>query len=326
MARRQRSAQLVTLQLSSCEVSAMGPGLSLLAALTLATAAGAPETALIEAARAGDLPEVKRLLDQGAQAGEPDASGESALCVAAEAGRLDVLQALTAKPASFINCKRGEVLDYAARSGVAAIVRVVATEQQVALYPYRVHSVAEQTARDGNEGALLALLAAGADINALDREIGATALHRLARAGHDSGVDLLLKNGADPSLAIKTVTPAEAARRAGHDTLATKLDAAAVAWRAALATAAPDAYLDAPRFRTIATLDAYALAIVRNEIFARHGQKFQRYTFNKAFELMPWYKPRGAPVAEAALTVKERQVLGQIRDREKTLGGPLRFE
>src|SRR6185369_8875393 len=97
---------------------------------------------------------------------------------------------------------------------------------------------------------------------------------------HVNGVAFLLREGADPTLVVKGAAPADVARQAGHAEIAATIDAAAAAWKPA--AEAPDAYLAAPRFSAIASLDGYATAVLRNEIFARHGQPFQRKTFAKA--------------------------------------------
>jgi ankyrin repeat protein len=56
-----------------------------------------------------------------------------------------------------------------------------------------------EAAKAGAEGAVSALLAAGADPNATAGD-GATALHRAAQSGSSASIGELLKAGADPEM------------------------------------------------------------------------------------------------------------------------------
>ena len=79
--------------------------------------------------------------------------------------------------------------------------------------------------RGGFDEAVEALVEKGADVNGRNRDDGSTALMWAANNGHRSIVEYLVENGADVAIEAKDGwTAGEAARMAGHEEIANRLD------------------------------------------------------------------------------------------------------
>jgi ankyrin repeat protein len=161
----------------------------------------AHDTALLAAAERGDVTEVARLLESGADpnAIEGYASGHfddtSPLYLAAQGGHLEVVRRLLA---------RGADANQAVSSWLGQTALMVAAER-------------------GHADTLRALLEAGADVNAVD-EIGRTSLHLVASRGHRLAAEILLKHGAEVNASDRNGQTALAvAVKEGHEELAAML-------------------------------------------------------------------------------------------------------
>ncbi len=82
----------------------------------------------------------------------------------------------------------------------------------------------------------------------------------------------------------------------------------------------PD-YLDDERYAHLDLLELPELRLLRNEIFARHGYRFQSPELLAHFVLQPWYNEMlpAAEVGEEELSDRERDTLQRIREREALL-------
>ena len=170
-----------------------------LLATVLATAAwsGAPDEALVDAARAGDLEEVRALLAQGVDASTAKGDGMTALHWAAERGHTVMAEELIAAGAA------------------------VATGTRVGGY-----TPLHLAARGGHAEVVRALLDAGTEVDVVTTSSRVTALHLAAAAlGGADAVRVLLERGADPTIrANDGWTAGEAARMAGHMDIANTLE------------------------------------------------------------------------------------------------------
>lgn len=216
--------------------------------LALGSVAWAAEDAaqrLVEAARAGNLPEVRRLLASGVPA-DPEPRREPALLAAAGGGHLAVARALLDAGASpdrgnlygtkplhaaagrgdlafaRLLLERGAKPDSGTTSGTTPLRSATETNQEamVALLLERGASAARYTgspkgdslihaAEKGYTGIARRLLAAG-------RKPDEESVHAAARAGHPAVLALLLAAGFDPNLARGDgTTPLMSAARGG---------------------------------------------------------------------------------------------------------------
>lgn len=83
------------------------------------------------------------------------------------------------------------------------------------------------------------------------------------------------------------------------------------------ATDAHDGYLQAA---DLVGLSRWQLDILRNEIYARHGRRFNRAEIQAYFDQQPWYRPRYAPneFPEHLLSAMERWNVELIADYQRT--------
>jgi hypothetical protein len=135
-----------------------------------------PESKLVVAARAKDLAEVRKLLDAGVSANAREiveGEGRSAVYHAAGVGATDVVKLLIAKGANVNEAIGGRPTPL-----MAAAV-------------------------NGHVDVVVALLDAGANIDAREMQTGATALTDAARNGHLEVVRILVKHGADVTATLK---------------------------------------------------------------------------------------------------------------------------
>lgn len=131
------------------------------------TAAGAEAGPLHDAARDGNVTVVARLLDQGTDPTEPDATGEPALLVAALAGQPEVVAMLL---------DRGTDIEIRNKGGLTAL---------------------HAAAYGGNREVVELLIARGADVNDIKNFYHMSPLHAAAEEGHADVVAVLLANKAE---------------------------------------------------------------------------------------------------------------------------------
>jgi hypothetical protein len=125
------------------------------------------ETPLIAQVQLGESENVKRLLQAGADPNAATAGGERALLIAAKEGREDLV---------------GLLADFKAE------VNVRYAQGKTALH---------WASQEGHLAAVQALLKAGADTEAKDKDYGWTSLHQASVCGHAAVVQTLLERGAD---------------------------------------------------------------------------------------------------------------------------------
>ncbi len=139
----------------------------LLAALLIGTAPA--ESPVADAARSGDIEQVRTLLRQGEDVNAPQGDGMSALHWAAERGDAEMVEVLVFAGAELQSVTRiGE------------------------------YTPLHLAARNGHLEATRALLAGGADISAVTDPSGSTPLHLAAVSGNGALVRELIEAGADP--------------------------------------------------------------------------------------------------------------------------------
>lgn len=144
--------------------------------------------AFVDAATAGDMDEVRTLVDQGANVNARDSEGVTALMWAAEKGHAQIVQYLLEKGA-----------DVNARESTAGMTALMVS------------------AAGGYEEVVEALLAKGAEVDARDKNLGATALLGAAEWGHTGVIRILIAKGADMNARSKSgFTPLQLASANGH--------------------------------------------------------------------------------------------------------------
>ena len=144
---------------------------------------------LLHIAQRGDIRAARRYLDRGGNANEANQNGVTAVFVAAENGHADFIRFLAANGAN-VNKK--------AFQNQAPLTPLIAAAQK------------------GHSAAILALLDAGADIEATSSH-GLTALHAAAYYGHMASVRALVARGANRNALFReTLTPAALAQSQGH--------------------------------------------------------------------------------------------------------------
>jgi len=151
---------------------------------------------LHRAARNGDVNEISDLIAQGADVKAVIANGITALYIAAQEGKTDVIEVLVKAPG--IDLLQGN-------QGASPL---------------------HMAAQNSHVSAAEALLKAHADVNAATKRSGKTPLHFAALKTNEAMIDLLIKYGG--RLDIRTITdpkktPEEFAIEAGHPTIAMKL-------------------------------------------------------------------------------------------------------
>lgn len=222
----QASPPLVALGAPVRAASQALPSLDMLAGPDRATfeAPAVLDAPVAEAARRGDLEEVRRLLRAGADPNAPLGDGMTALHWAAQRGDEAMGRALLhagARASAGTRIGRYTPLHVAARSARPAIVALL------------LETGADPEARTTNSGAtplhlaaasgdpevVAALTDAGADVDAREGAWGQTPLIFAASAGRAAAVQTLLEAGADPSLAAR---PADVAEMAAADRAANR--------------------------------------------------------------------------------------------------------
>ena len=220
---------------------------------------------IFSAVKDGDRDSVERILaDDPAAAGARDADGVSVLLTAVYWGKNDIRDLLLALgpeldvfEASAVGdvSRVRELVDADASLasayspdgffplGLASffkhpdVVRELLTAgadpRGVARNPMQVTALHSAVANGGDRESALALIAAGADVNAQQRH-GWTALHGAAEMGDSEVIEALLTAGADPMMATQEgKTPADLAREHGDEEVAARLEAS----RAGIASA-----------------------------------------------------------------------------------------
>ena len=168
-------------------------------ALAMRKEAGPTGLDIFEAAAAGKLSRVRKLLDEGAAVDDRAADGFTALHLAAFFGRLDVARLLLERGADPNAPSTGQMRVTPLHSAVSGRHRDLAS----------------------------LLLALGASANAVQHG-GWTPLHTAARDGDEAIVNLLLLREADPTRPSDDGrTPADMAAEAGHGAIAEELREAA---------------------------------------------------------------------------------------------------
>jgi len=171
-----------------------------------------PSDSIIEAARRGDVVELKRLLEQGADVNSSRGDGMTALHFAAERGDGEVVRILLqagADVAAGTRIGHYTPLHLASRGGYVAVATSLletgadarATTTNSGSTPLH---LAASSAGGGAE--LIALLAEhGADVNAREVSSGQTPLMFAAEEGGAEIAAELLERGADPTVTTKVV-------------------------------------------------------------------------------------------------------------------------
>jgi ankyrin repeat protein len=155
---------------------------------------------LIDAAISGDLMKVRQLFDEGADANFANRLGVTALMVAAQWNRPEVVRFLLSKGAdveaqeSSSGCN---ALMFACLSGNPEVVRLV-LEHGASVNARNIdgRTALMTAAFCGSIELVKMLLRHGADVEATDR-FGSTALSQASIAGHRDVVNLLMKREAD---------------------------------------------------------------------------------------------------------------------------------
>lgn len=262
---------------------------------------------LIEAANAGDIEAVSKLVQEGANLNERDGDGDTALHRAAFRGNKQIVELLLAKGAS---------VEARSNSGDTPFIRSAAKDHK---------DVAEL------------LLAKGADVNARGNN-GGTALHVAALNGLKDMADFLLRKGADPTIRLndsrtvaawaRDATPRMIAEYKGYTDIAVILKKAEQEGPRRIETANED-----PRAQAIFEKAAqeYRSAHVK-PVLPEEARKFMVQAegairdnqfeeaanfYAKALEIAPW-SPE-AHYNRAIVLGENRYYLGAIREMKRYL-------
>lgn len=179
-------------------------------------ASAGPDAPVADAARRGDLAEVRLLLREGADVNAPSGDGMTALHWAAQRGDAEMgatLLVAGARTSAGTRIGRYTPLHLAARAGHAEIVALL-VEAGADPEVRTTNSGATPlhlAASSGEAAAVAALLDAGAHVDARESAWGQTPLIFAASAGRTAVVRALLEAGADPSLAARPVDVVETA-------------------------------------------------------------------------------------------------------------------
>ncbi len=154
---------------------------------------------LHDAAKSGDVPTVKQLLDQGADIAQPDDSGEPALLIASLAGHPEVVAVLLERGSNIEIRNKGGLtaLHAAAYGGNLDVVELLVTkgaavnDEKNFYHMTPLHAAAEE----GHADVVAFLLANKAEIEAKERN-GYTPLTQAGWREHWDAAGLLLKAGA----------------------------------------------------------------------------------------------------------------------------------
>ena len=202
-------------------------GAFLVAAVTVGTtgvselAAAPGDAPVADAARIGDLPTVRALLQEGEDANAAHGDGMSALHWAAERGDAEMLDALVLA---------GAAVDAVTRIGHYTPLHVASTGGHAEVIERLVEAGADVSATTSNSGAtplhlaaaagsgaaVTALLDHGADADAREAAWGQTPLIFAAARDRVEAIRVLLERGADPAVTSKTVDLVADGRLAGE--------------------------------------------------------------------------------------------------------------
>lgn len=179
-------------------------------------ALGGPDGPVADAARRGDLEEVRLLLREGADVNAPMGDGMTALHWAAQRGNAEMgatLLVAGARTSAGTRIGRYTPLHLAARGGRAGMIALLveAGADPDARTTNSGATPLHLAAASGEPAAVAALLDAGAEVDALESAWGQTPLIFAASAGRTAVVRALLAAGADPSLAARPVDVVERA-------------------------------------------------------------------------------------------------------------------
>jgi ankyrin repeat protein len=160
-------------------------------------------TALGIAARAGRADVVDALLKAGARIDQPNGAGLTPVMLAARDGHAELAQTLLAAGANrdAVDQRGRSLLFHAVRGGQPALVQaLLAAKANANAGDENGRTPIMLAAEDGRIELVRLLLDAGAGIDARDLRAGQTPLMAAAQAGQDEVVTVLLRAGADPSL------------------------------------------------------------------------------------------------------------------------------
>ncbi len=198
-------------------VAAMAAGTSGVSEL----AAAPGDAPVADAARIGDLPSVRALLQKGSDVNAAHGDGMSALHWAAERGDTEMVEALV---------QAGAAVDAVTRIGHYTPLHVASTGGHAEVIERLAEAGADVSATTSNSGAtplhlaaaagsapaVAALLDHGADADAREAAWGQTPLIFAAARDRVEAIRVLLERGADPGITSKTVDLVADGRLAGE--------------------------------------------------------------------------------------------------------------
>ncbi|MGI9625895.1 MAG: ankyrin repeat domain-containing protein, partial [Longimicrobiales bacterium] len=177
--------------------------------VALGLTAGAPETPVADAAQRGDAPEVKRLVDAGADVDGAQGDGMTGLHWAASNGDVEVLRILLESGADLEAGTRlgGHTpLHIASRVGHGDIVgQLVEAGADVGARTTTGATALHFAASSDNETALSALIEGGAEVDAREPQWEQTPLMFAGALGRAAAISILLEHGADASATAKVM-------------------------------------------------------------------------------------------------------------------------
>jgi ankyrin repeat protein len=171
--------------------------------------AGAGDSSIEKAAKAGDLATVRKMVAARADVNAAGSDGSTPLLWAAYNADPEMARVLlTAGAKPDVANKYGVTpLLQASRTGDAAVMKVLLDARA---NPKLAHPEGETplmaASRAGRGAGIELLLARGVDVNAADTFQNETALMWASAEGHLDAVDTLLKSGADPNLKARVTT------------------------------------------------------------------------------------------------------------------------
>jgi ankyrin repeat protein len=236
----QKGHTAVLERLREAVMARLGAGAAPEPAATSAAAVGAGAKALWDAARAGDVAEVGRLLDGGAEADAlssartPDGCSyqSTALGQAASAGHLDVVQLLLDRGTdpSLANSDVTPLMA-AARRGHLDVVRLLLDRgADPSLADGDGDTPLMMAAWSGHVGVVRELVARGAALDAADPVTGVTAYHMACAYNQPECVAALVELGCDTGIKDNDgLTGKQAAEHEGHTVVLERLREAVVA-------------------------------------------------------------------------------------------------
>ncbi len=157
------------------------------------------ETALLEAARDGNVSAVRALLGQKVQANAAEPDGTTALTWAVRGNQLEIAGLLLqagADPTLANRFGAGPVFYAASNGNAAAIEQLLAAGAKADAPGVGGATPLMAAARSGSTDALRVLLARGADVHAREPRRGQTALMAAAAEGNAAAVKMLVEAGA----------------------------------------------------------------------------------------------------------------------------------